>query len=312
LQTRKKITNFLGLQTVRLFWNRISTMAEVARTPNVPHRGGQNETPKSLKKQTPKQEVLSNGVTDEGESQVEQSEEGQTEPVEEATSGAAGHTNDEEAGEDSVVQAGSVDEHGNVVNDDGEIIGKVDESVPAGSMVDQEFDVLDAEGNVIGKANPVGEAAEGAKEAAEGAPEGVQGATEGAEGAAEGAPEGVQGATEGAEGAAEGVEKPELKGPFGVQDNGEITNAVGQPIGKLAEGDPQDLVGQSIKEIDAEGNLKGASGSTIGKADLKSELLGEADEAAEGAGEKVRSSLQSWRIKILTTRLGRGSPRRSW
>lgn len=246
-------------------------MTEVARTPNLPQRGGQNVTPKSLKKQTPTQEVLSNGVTDEGESQVEQSEEGQTEPVEEATNGAAAvaHTNDEEAEEDSVVPAGSVDEHGNVVNEEGDIIGKVDESVPAGSMVDQEFDVLDSEGNVIGKANPVGEAAEGAKEAAEGATEGVQGATEGAEGAAE------------------GVEKPELKAPFGVQDNGEITNAVGEPIGKLAEGEPQDLVGQSIKEIDAEGNLKGASGSTIGKADLKSELLDKTDEAATGAGEEV-------------------------
>lgn len=40
---------------------------------------------------------------------------------------------------------------------------------------------------------------------------------------------------EGAE-AAEGVEKPELKGPFGVQDNGEITDATGQVIGKLALG----------------------------------------------------------------------------
>ena len=56
------------------------------------------------------------------------------------------------------------------------------------------------------------------------------------------------------------VEAPELAAPFGVQDNGEITNATGTVIGKLAEGTPQELVGTSIKEIDAEGNLKAESG----------------------------------------------------
>ena len=56
------------------------------------------------------------------------------------------------------------------------------------------------------------------------------------------------------------VEQPELGAPFGVQDNGEITNATGTVVGKLAEGSPQELVGQSIKEIDAEGNLKAESG----------------------------------------------------
>lgn len=55
-------------------------------------------------------------------------------------------------------------------------------------------------------------------------------------------------------------ESPELAAPFGVQDNGEITNATGTVIGKLAEGEPRELVGTSIKEIDSEGNLKAESG----------------------------------------------------
>jgi Protein of unknown function (DUF3659) len=56
------------------------------------------------------------------------------------------------------------------------------------------------------------------------------------------------------------TEAPELAAPFGVQDNGEITNATGDVVGKLAEGEPRELVGTSIKEIDAEGNLKAESG----------------------------------------------------
>lgn len=78
---------------------------------------------------------------------------------------------------------------------------------------------------------------------------------------------------------AEGVDKPNLAGPFGVQENGEITNAAGEVVGKLVEGTPQDLVGTSIKEINDEGNLVAKSGSILGKADLVSNLLEKADEA---------------------------------
>jgi hypothetical protein len=98
-----------------------------------------------------------------------------------------------------------------------------------GSMVDKEGDVLDAEGNVIGKADLIA---------------GAVGAL-GSEKPETEAPE---------------TEAPELAAPFGVQDNGEITNASGTVIGKLAEGEPRELVGTSIKEIDAEGNLKAESG----------------------------------------------------
>jgi hypothetical protein len=81
---------------------------------------------------------------------------------------------------------------------------------------------LDAEGNVIGKADLIAEAVGGLQSQA--------------------------------------GEAPGLAAPFGVQDNGEITNATGTVVGKLAEGEPRDLVGTSIKEIDSEGNLKAESG----------------------------------------------------
>ncbi|KAH6669460.1 hypothetical protein B0J14DRAFT_517734 [Halenospora varia] len=134
-------------------------------------------------------------------------------------------------------------------------------------MVDQEGDILDDEGNVIGTAS-VGEAPdlEGSeKPDLEATEKGLEGTEKPDLGDAE-----VQETELG--------EKPELVGPFGVQDNGEITNATGQVIGKLAEGTPQDLVGTSIKEIDDEGNLKNKSGSVIGKAELDLELLNKAGE----------------------------------
>lgn len=149
-------------------------------------------------------------------------------------------------GESQAIQAGSVDHDGNVVSNDGRIIGRVNgenASQLEGSVVDGQGDVLDEEGNVIASAEPL---------------------------------------------ESNGGEKPELSGPFGVQDNAEITNATGVVVGKLVEGEPQDLVGTSIKEIDEDGNLKAESGSTVGKAELNPDVLGQGEEAASGAASDVK------------------------
>ncbi|PVH68722.1 hypothetical protein DL98DRAFT_360390, partial [Cadophora sp. DSE1049] len=153
-----------------------------------------------------------------------------------------------------------VDEEGNVVDKEGNVLGHVPSDKAAelkGSMVDQEGDVVDEEGNVIGKADLEGEAAEAA-----------------------GSAPNVVGAAEGA--------KPELATPFGVQDNGEITSAT------------SDVVGTAIAQISEEGNMNAESGSTIGKAEISPELLekaelepkpedaeGTVEGAAEGAGGEV-------------------------
>lgn len=68
-------------------------------------------------------------------------------------------------------------------------------------------------------------------------------------------------------------EVPELKGPFGVQDNGEITNVSGIVVGKLVEGELHDLVGQSIKHIGDDGQLETDTSTVIGRAELKPEIL---------------------------------------
>jgi hypothetical protein len=172
---------------------------------------------------------------------VEKGEEGEEgEEVDEGDEGDEGYEGSE------AIPVGSVDADGKVVDEEGNVLGKVERDVPEGSLVDTEGDVLDAEGNVIGKAD-------------------LEDAAKDLEGTADEA--------------AEGAEKPKLVGPFGVQDNGEVTNAAGVPIGKLTEGSPKDLVGQSIEEIDKEGNLKAETGSTVGKAELNPEVFEEGDHA---------------------------------
>ncbi|TVY39162.1 hypothetical protein LOCC1_G004807 [Lachnellula occidentalis] len=196
--------------------------------------------------------------------------------------------NEEEGTE--AIPAGSVDKNGDVIDDDGNKIGTVNgdkekASELAGSMVDQEGDVLDDEGNVIGHADSVEEALKDAepKQESEGTEKG-----EGEKG--EGTEKG-EGSQKPLEEGSEAVEKPEIKGPFGVQDQGEITNADGVVIGKLAEGKPQDLVGTSIQDIDAEGNLVNKSGSIVGKAELNPTIAGkegsEANSKLEGEKPEV-------------------------
>lgn len=130
-------------------------MPDVAtsRPSNMPKgKTGATDTgsPRNLKQKAPNPEetVMSNAVED-AESQAETNgEDVQTETAEGI------------ADEEEVVPLGSVDGEGNVVDKEGNILGKVDGEVPEGSMVDSEGDVLDAEGNVIGSAKgAVGDAA---------------------------------------------------------------------------------------------------------------------------------------------------------
>lgn len=131
-----------------------------------------------------------------------------------------------------------------------------------GSVVDQQGDILDAEGNVVGQAK-LDEAVENAKSEV-------------------GSKAGAVPSEIGSKVNEAAADKPDLSGPFGVQDNGEVTNATGIPVGKLVEGEPQDLVGTSIKDIDSQGNLVKESGSIVGKVEIA-----QVDEAKEKVDETV-------------------------
>jgi hypothetical protein len=107
-------------------------------------------SPRNLKQKEPDtEETVMSSAVDDAEIQAETDREDvQTEIVEGI------------ADEEEVIPLGSVDGEGNVVDKEGNILGKVDGEAPEGSMVDSEGDVLDAEGNVMGSAKgAVGDAA---------------------------------------------------------------------------------------------------------------------------------------------------------
>jgi len=198
-----------------------------------------------------------NGEHDEGRTQNGQTDDGNTETAEEMTNPEVDDDDAEEA-----IQAGSVDQDGNVVDTEGHVIGKVNgenASQYNGSAVDQQGDILDEEGNVIGQAS-LDEAVGNAKSEVESKADPVPSEI-GSKGDA--VPSEVGSKVDEAT-----ANKPDLTGPFGVQDNGEVTNATGVPIGKLLDGEPKDLVGTSIKDIDSQGNLVKESGDIVGKVEL--------------------------------------------
>ncbi|KAL2066830.1 hypothetical protein VTL71DRAFT_1254 [Oculimacula yallundae] len=215
-----------------------SNMPNFPRTPS--NSGAARQTPK--KSQVGKSQLNNTKASTDGGDPFTQND---LESVADGQSQENG-TNDgqEEGSEDEgteVIPAGSVDHEGSVLDKNGLKIGQVKGEATSelqGSMVDQEGDIIDAEGNVIGTADLKKDASSS-----------------------------VNG------------DKPVLEdqAPFGVQDNGDITNATGSVVGKLAEGKPQDLVGTAITAIDASGNLKAESGSTLGKAELHDKVPSEAD-----------------------------------
>ncbi|KAH8586759.1 hypothetical protein B0O99DRAFT_643579 [Bisporella sp. PMI_857] len=233
-----------------------------------------------------------NGEYEEQPSETGKTEDAKTETADNATNGHA--EDDDEAAE--AIQAGSVNEAGDVIDSDGNVIGKVNGENGSqfnGSVVDNEGDILDDEGNVIGQAS--------LEQAVEGTESQVGSKADAAKSelgskAEEAAPSEIGSKVDDAKSQADNnTDKPELSSPFGVQDNGEVTNATGVPIGKLVEGEPKDLVATSIKDIDSEGNLVKESGSIVGKVEVKPELLEKADDVApseigskaDEAGEKI-------------------------
>ncbi|TGO19754.1 hypothetical protein BPAE_0331g00050 [Botrytis paeoniae] len=187
--------------------------------------------------------------------------------------------------------AGKVNEKGEVIDDDGNVIGKVNEadidaSKLKDSIVNEEGDVLDKEGQIIGSADPIddaedalGEVADGAKSPADSAKSGLEGEKPDLKDATEGAKEKANDTKSKADDAvskpdADPVEEPiipqsKLKGPFEIQESGEILDADKKAIGKLQDDvDLKSLVGKQGVNVDDEGNLVGENGTIIGKVDL--------------------------------------------
>lgn len=215
-------------------------MTDVASAPS--NLGG------TLKKFKPASGPLRSTTSDQARSAQEQGPEQQPHEEEKASEQQRqeGEYNPAEEG-----PAGSVDESGNVVDSEGNVIGHVTGDVAnlIGKTVDTAGQILDPEGNVIGTAEPLENVTEGVSKAGD-------------------------------------ETKSAVKGDFRVTQEGNVVDGKEAVIGNLIEGEPQNLADRTIKAIDQEGNLMTEEGSVVGKADITSEVFKSKEETGEEKQEK--------------------------
>ena len=181
----------------------------------------------------------------------------------------------------SILQGKKVNKKGNILDDEGEPIGKLtDDSDPkkcAGKIPNEDGLIIDEEGNIVGKVEVVpGEAADDAMKALH--PE----LLEVAQDTAEGAKETAEGAGEGAEPEIPGLPGLDILEGLKVNKRGEVLNEDGEPIAKLSEGELADCQG---KKLNANGEILDKDGKVIGKVELIPEAFPEVDEAAQAAAQ---------------------------
>ena len=141
-----------------------------------------------------------------------------------------------------------VGEDGNIMGADGTPLGKLVEGDPKdlkGLKLNEKGEIVDEDGDVVGRAEVIpGDAVDAADEAKDELPD---------------------------VGALEGLE---------VGEGGEIMGQDGTPLGKIIEGDTEDLVGQKIND---QGEVLDDEGNVIGKAEvIPGEAADKLNEAARG------------------------------
>ncbi|KGO45945.1 Protein of unknown function DUF3659 [Penicillium expansum] len=145
----------------------------------------------------------------------------------------------------SALKGREVAEGGNILGQDGNPIGKVvegDAEDLVGQTVGDDGEIVDEDGDLIGRVDILHEVADQAKNAADDAQENVGDVD---------------------------LEKvvtdiAQLEG-LPVSDGGVIKNAAGQIVGRIVEGDPEDLIGYTLNE---DGEIVDEEGDAIGRVDL--------------------------------------------
>ena len=219
------------------------------------------------------------GVEDGVPSDAEDAVDGVEEDVDEATEDVEGEAGDavdgvedevdeaaedvEDAAEDaedqipvdlSVLNGLEVGEGGEILGPDGEPVGQLDEGDPEdliGKTIGENGEILDEDGDVIGRASVLPEYAEKmAKEA-------------------------------------EAAALPDIGVLEGMQlnEDGDVVGEDGTPLGKLVEGEPEDLAG---KDINDKGEILDEDGDVIGRVEVvpgeAADELDEVDQAVEAGG----------------------------
>lgn len=178
----------------------------------------------------------------------------------------------------SILQGLTADKTGQILNDDGDFVGRLVEGDPSeieGMEFNEKGEVVDEDGNVIARADLHPDAAE-LVDQTEGATEKAADATDVGDKAAEGAKEGVEEAAGDIEDELPGVEA--LEG-MQVNSEGEILNDEGDVVGQLAEGEIDDVKGLTVND---KGEVVDEEGNVLGKVEL-----------AEGAADKLKAAAQN-------------------
>lgn len=167
----------------------------------------------------------------------------------------------------SALKGLEIAEGGEILGQDGDPIGKVVEGDPedlVGQTVGDDGEIVDEEGDLIGRVDILHDVAEQAKDAI---------------------PEEVQSKLGEVDLENVVTDLAQLDG-LPVSDGGVIKNAAGQIVGRIVEGDPEDLIGYTLND---DGEIVDEEGDAIGRVDLipVEEQKKAIEEAAGDATNKV-------------------------
>ena len=153
----------------------------------------------------------------------------------------------------SVLKGLEVGEGGEIVDADGEAVGKIEEGDPedlVGKTIGDDGEILDEDGDVIGRATVLPDKAQELADKAKG-------------------------------------DLPDINVLDGLEvgEGGEILGPDGTTLGKITEGNPEDLVGMTLNE---NGEIVDEDGDVIGRAEVVAgDVAEEVDEAGEEVGEGI-------------------------
>jgi hypothetical protein len=194
------------------------------------------------------------GITEEALAQAQEAAEGAADEVEEAAGEQAPELPDI-PGLD-VLEGYKVNKKGEVINEDGEAIGRLAEGFDiadaAGKKINEKGEVIDKEGNVVGKVELIPEAF--------------------------GLTQSVIEEAQAAAAEADGLPDLSILDGLKVNKKGEVVNEDGDPIAKVSEGELKDLIGKKLNE---KGEVLDKDGNVIGKVELIPQAVEEVEEAGE-------------------------------
>ena len=183
------------------------------------------------------------------ENQVGEAAEGVEAPEVDGVEDAAEGALDELPVDLSVLKGLEVGEGGEILNADGEAIGRIEEGDPedlVGQTIGDDGEILDEDGDVIGRATVLPDQAKKLADKAKG-------------------------------------DLPDIKVLDGLEvgEGGEILGPDGTPLGKITEGNPDDLIGMTLNE---NGEILDEDGDVIGRAEV---VAGDAADKLNEAGEEL-------------------------